>query len=1399
MDIPSTVPGTTLQRMGNYVEGQSQAQARTAAVEPHWYDVWSHTLDGYQQGAATETTLFGSELQNSPDAQEMSSTSMTGVGEAVAEQGNVLWNQLKQLTHQTDDPKQNPKGFLQHMGLALSTLTTIEQGLSALLSWIPFPAFPALHVMNMGVGLPHGHPHPPNLIPPAPPIPLPSMGPIIPIPILSGAANVLINGQPAARCGDLGLGIWCGGYFPMYEIFLGSSSVWVEGARAARVGIDITKHCIMSSGAKDIPIGVPIGMTVTASGNVMVGGIPMPSLTAIAMKYIFKGIGKLGKGLWGRLKNTNFIKNWKCQIFGGEPVNILTGEVAVDQKDFSVSWPMPLVWTRRYRSGNTRQGLCGVGWETLADARLVLEEDGSVVFYDGQTGGTLFPSLPAEGPVREAVDGGLLNRTGSRLTVLVKGGRIYQFPDFVPEQSEVLIDAVTDLCGNGLHFFRNQNGLVEIQSSAGPRIMVKSRLGRIEQLLLYHPQRPRVLAHYEYDQVGDLRAVYDPLGIPYRFEYAQHCLVRHVNRNNLSFHYKFDRLAPDGRVVHSWGDGGLYDYRFSYDRTQRQTTITDSLGYVTVMDLDDSNFPVAETNSLGGITFYEYDDYGRTSAVVDPDGRRTEYYHDSHGNLIKLIRPDGQAIVTEFDENDNPLVVKDPNGNVWLHEWDARSLLVKQTSPLGAVRQYQYDHRGQLAAVTNPRGAVTRLNYDNCGNIIGLINALGHETRFQVDELGNVLAKIDPLGHKTTYYYDEKSRLVSRVSASGGTIECRYDAEDNLISYRDEVGYVTRLEYCGLGEVSKRHQPDGYLVSYCYDTEERLIGITNQRGQRYEFHYDALGRLIEEVDYWEQSKKYVYDRSGHLQRSIDALGRVIEYQTDLLGRLKERQLPGGLKEEFSYDHNGNLIAMTNQFIKVERKFDVDGRLLEEHQGDFTIYNTYDLNGNRIIRQSSLGNIVAYEFDALDQVQTICINDAEPIRIERDAQGHAIREALAQELHQNCSFNADGLIVKQGVQIYGRQIVAEDYSYDLRGEMVHRSDLLHGTDLFIYEPMRRVREHVDPEGRVHKYLYDPVGDLLRPISNGEDNNGVWSRTEQFRGMTYQFNGSGNLIEKRDGENVLRLEWDDSSRLTRSETSIGNGCLTSYGYDIQGRRIFKQNTEQYVSFFWDGDFLLGDKLANGHQREFIYYPNSARPIAIIEQINLSKKLYFYQCKPNGLPSSIFDSAGNVVWLASYTAMGAANQTEETIYGNPLRLQGQYVDNETGLVYNRHRYYDAAIGKFISQDPLGISEGEDIYRLAPNIWSWVDPLGLACNWVGAVNISWGGRWRIRMFGRAPSGRIDLFVIRDIVRIEIHPISQKLPQWLHLPHMHLDFLPGQWSHMHIPYEFYPGMLRDILTRIGL
>lgn len=139
---------------------------------------------------------------------------------------------------------------LMNTGFALAT-----NAISALL-----PNFPAAFMGSLYIGPPHGHLHPPSLIPPAPPVPLPSIGPVL----LGTCIKVLINGMPAARCGDIGMAVTCCGIVPAFEIKTGSSKVFIGGARAARA-IDFCQECAPGGGAMDAFAKVTMGLGMVAS------------------------------------------------------------------------------------------------------------------------------------------------------------------------------------------------------------------------------------------------------------------------------------------------------------------------------------------------------------------------------------------------------------------------------------------------------------------------------------------------------------------------------------------------------------------------------------------------------------------------------------------------------------------------------------------------------------------------------------------------------------------------------------------------------------------------------------------------------------------------------------------------------------------------------------------------------------------------------------------------------------------------------------------------------------------------------------------------------------------------------------------------------------------------------
>jgi RHS repeat-associated protein len=135
---------------------------------------------------------------------------------------------------------------------------------------------------------------------------------------------------------------------------------------------------------------------------------------------------------------------------------------------------------------------------------------------------------------------------------------------------------------------------------------------------------------------------------------------------------------------------------------------------------------------------------------------------------------------------------------------------------------------------------------------------------------------------------------------------------------------------------------------------------------------------------------------------------------------------------------------------------------------------------------------------------------------------------------------------------------------------------------------------------------------------------------------------------------------------------------------------------------------------HSSEYAEHSASASA-STSASASASFSLYWYQNDPNGCPVRLLSSTGEVQWAASYTAWAEVDLLHTAAVDNPIRLQGQYADPETGLSYNRHRYFCPHAGQFISQDPVGLQAGENLYQYAASTFGWIDPYGLSCKGLG------------------------------------------------------------------------------------
>jgi RHS repeat-associated protein len=197
-------------------------------------------------------------------------------------------------------------------------------------------------------------------------------------------------------------------------------------------------------------------------------------------------------------------------------------------------------------------------------------------------------------------------------------------------------------------------------------------------------------------------------------------------------------------------------------------------------------------------------------------------------------------------------------------------------------------------------------------------------------------------------------------------------------------------------------------------------------------------------------------------------------------------------------------------------------------------------------------------------------------------------------------------------------------------------------------------------------------------------------------------------------------------------------------VEAQRLSKEKSLGTTFYGWDGDTLAWET-TNEESIHYFYEPDSFVPLAqgtqnhaiqlhptpdwtdkdyslredplwtqVLEPTPFDK-LGFYHCDHLGTPQEITNEEGNIAWSAQYKAWGEAKEVigkaaQSAGFRNPLRFQGQYFDHETGLHYNRYRYYDPETGRFISKDPVKYAGGLNLHVYVPNPIQWIDPLGLA-----------------------------------------------------------------------------------------
>jgi len=187
---------------------------------------------------------------------------------------------------------------------------------------------------------------------------------------------------------------------------------------------------------------------------------------------------------------------------------------------------------------------------------------------------------------------------------------------------------------------------------------------------------------------------------------------------------------------------------------------------------------------------------------------------------------------------------------------------------------------------------------------------------------------------------------------------------------------------------------------------------------------------------------------------------------------------------------------------------------------------------------------------------------------------------------------------------------------------------------------------------------------------------------------------------------RFRWDSNDRLQSVLTPAAGEW--EYRYDAFGRRVQKRGPTESTIYIWDGDVIARElRVANGASSStgWVFEPGSFRPSITLQNGR------GYACLTDhlGTPCELIADDGTRAWSSRLSVWGSVVHEEHTTAACDIRFAGQWYDRETGLHYNRFRYYDPTTGDYLSPDPIGLTGGTRIYGYVQNPTAWTDPFGL------------------------------------------------------------------------------------------
>ncbi|MDQ1028537.1 RHS repeat-associated protein [Streptomyces umbrinus] len=1091
-------------------------------------------------------------------------------------------------------------------------------------------------------------------------------------------------------------------------------------------------------------------------GLTTLGGLAkgLKGLGKIGLKGMAQGLRGLAKSLRGGAGDlAKRAKALAGRCPGGDPIDMVTGEMLMYDTDVELPGLLSLVLRRTHISSYREGRWFGASWTSTLDERVELDsqgvlfaaEDGMILAYPAPRPNE--PTMPLEGPrwplEWDGPGSGTL-RIGDPATGVTRHFAAITEP--LPGMPYTMsLSAVTDRNENRVDFERSADGApVGVRHSGGYHVDVETTDGLVTGLRLRDDadeSGATALLSYGYSADRNLTEIRNSSGLPFRFTYDDQARITSwTDRNGSWYRFEYD---DEDRCVAGRGADGFLDCVIAYHPGQRTTTYTDSLGHDTRYDYNELFQLTGVTDALGRRESLEWDPHGRLLKQTDPVGRETAYTYDEAGNVTSIVGPDGRRATAEYNDWHLPVVTVGADGARRTYAYDDRGNRTAVTEPRGAVTRFAYGQKGALAGITDPLGSTVVIEANAVGLPVRVMNSSGAAMDYSRDAFGRISATTDPLGGVTRISWTTEGKRRQRVGPDGGVESWSWDAEGNLLMYTDPAGATTRSEYSHFDLLVSRSDSLNGTLRFDYDTELRLATVTNNRGLTWKYGYDEVGRLVGEEDFNARSVGYVHDEVGRLTMQINGAGEEIEYLRDVNGNVVQKRV-GDSTTVFRYDDAGMLREAVSPSARISFEHDEYGRVTEETVNGRTSTFAYDLVGRRTTRVTPSGARSRWSYDA-DGLPSELAAFGHALSFVHDAAGREAELRLDDRVSVRQSWDTTHRLRRQMIAAVGdgsergasaAAVIDREYLHGAAG-LVGTTEFQDGGTHYELDGTGRVTS-VHAETWTENYAYDASGNLASSGRTAEGGDGGTSQQFTYSGnrltradrTTYEYDAQGRVVRRTrrtlsGGRKSWSYTWDADDRLTHVLTPDGE--YWRYAYDPLGRRISKERlnpsggVDEAVFFVWDGNRLAEEIRERGADRRtsvtWEYSPDSHRPVAQdrrewmrkAPQEEVDRHFRLIVSDLAGSPTELLSPEGELTWKNSSYLWGELRDPGRPADECPLRFPGQYFDAESELHYNHFRYYDPYSARYVSPDPLGLMAGADHYAYVVNPLTWSDPLGL------------------------------------------------------------------------------------------